>query len=140
MTRKLTLFLVFAFEVALILFVAGWSARANTENLYACGQWVRYNDDIKINEKLRAAFPDRMGKNFILSDDGGNFNIVTQLGHERQIGKIGKHNGLLDIYQTLAPNAFGNHSVFFVSKRNDTIEIMSVHPVAKLEYITTCQK
>jgi hypothetical protein len=33
MTRKLTLFLVFAFEIALILFVAAWSASANTHTM-----------------------------------------------------------------------------------------------------------
>ena len=140
MNRKLTLFLVCAFEIALMLFLAAWSAFANTENLYASSQWARSNDDIKINEKLRAAFPDRMGRNFILSDDGGNFNIVTGLGHEMQIGIIGKHNGLWDIYRTLEPNSSGSDSVFFVSKSNDTIKIMSVHPAEKLEYTTTCQK
>ena len=32
MTRRTTLFIVFAFEIALLLFVAAWSALADTEN------------------------------------------------------------------------------------------------------------
>ena len=36
MTRKLTLLAVFAFEIALILFVAAWTASAATGDVYYC--------------------------------------------------------------------------------------------------------
>ena len=140
MTRRTTLFLVCAFEIALILFVAAWSALANTDDLYACVQWIRINDEIKMNEKVRSKFPDKVGRNFILTDDGENLTIVTRSGQERQIARIGRHNEILDIYQTLQPSKFNNHTVFFVNKSQDTIEIMSVHPLATFEYKITCQK
>ena len=59
MTRKLILFAVCSFEVALILFVAGWTVHAKTEQLYACSQWVRYNEKV-ITEEFRANNPDKL--------------------------------------------------------------------------------
>ena len=140
MTRKLTLFLVCAFEIALILFVVAWKAFANTENLYACGQWTLRNEGVKIQEAVRAKFPQRMGKNFILTDDDGNLTITTHHGKKKQIGKIGTHNEVIDIYQTLSPTERGDHSLYFVSEWYNTITIETIHPLAALEYTTTCQK
>jgi len=87
MTRKLTLFLVCAFEIALILFVTAWTAFASTENLYACGQWTLRNEGVKIQEAVRAKFPQRMGKNFILTDDDGNLTITTHLGKKSRLAR-----------------------------------------------------
>ena len=140
MTRKLTLFLVCAFEIGLILFVAAWTVHAKTEQLYVCSQWVRLNQGIKITEALREDFPNKMGRHFKLSAVGGNFTIVTELGYEMQIGRIGRHNTHKSFYQTLEPNEFGDDRVFFVHKTNDTITIDTIHPLAEVEYRTTCQK
>jgi hypothetical protein len=140
MTRKLTLFLVCAFEIALILFVAAWTVHAKTEQLYACSQWVRQNEEVRLTDAFRETFPDKMGRNFILSDVSGNVTIVDEYGDETKVTQLGKHNRYWDIYQTLAPDLYGNDRVFFIKKSKDKMEISTVHPLVEHEYKTTCQK
>ena len=135
MTRKLTLFTVCAFEIALILFVATWTAFANTGNLYACGKWAGINGIPNF-----AAKDDIWGRNFILTEIGEVLTILDDTEQKKQIRKIGKWNDVVDIYQTTKLNKYDALQLFFVRKKTDTIEIDSIHPLAGLEVRTICQK
>ena len=140
MTRRTTLFLVCAFKIASILFVAVGTVHAKTEQLYACGQWVRQNENLGLTESFRETWPDKIGRNFILSDVSGTITIVDEYGDETKIIRLAKHNNYFDIYLTLAPDSYGSSSLFFIKKGKDSMEISTIHPLVEFEYKTTCQK
>ena len=71
MTHKLTLFLVCAFEFTLILFVAAWTAWANTAPTYNCVT----KEIIQITEGDVEKKPNF---NFMLIDNGSSFIFTLE--------------------------------------------------------------
>ncbi len=74
MTRKLTLFIVCAFEIALILFVAAWTALASSTSTYNCTTEaiVEIKDGITLQKPNFSFSLEDTGKFFIFTVDKNN--------------------------------------------------------------------
>jgi len=140
MTRKLTLFLVCAFEIALILFVVAWTAFAADGAKYKCDRWHRTNTETKLSEFEKTFIPDTKGKDHILEVYPKVVHIIDSDGERLQLEQAGLHNKLWQMYRSSFADWGGSHRFFWIKKDGIKIEVHSVHPKADSEYVSKCHK